>query len=86
MYSNPHINNGRAQLRCPRRRRTKILDLRGFDSSIININIKGWNSHVHREFAGRLESSSLSREILSRETRRTMNEQWPRSAPLNEDM
>ena len=27
----------------------------------------GWNSHVHRELPGKLESSNLSREILSRE-------------------
>ena len=30
-------------------------------------NIKGWNSHVHRKFPGKLESSDLSRETLSRE-------------------
>ena len=45
--------------------RTKILDFRGFDLS--RILIKGWNSHVHGGFLGKLESSNLSREILSRE-------------------
>ena len=29
--------------------------------------LKGWHSHVHRGFPGKLESSNLSREILSRE-------------------
>ena len=36
-----------------------------------NIDIKGWNSHVHREFPGMLESSNLSRDDISREIRRT---------------
>ena len=44
---------------------TKILDFRGFDSSIILI--KGWNSDVHRGFPGKLESSNLSRDNISRE-------------------
>ena len=50
--------------------RTKILDFRGFDSSRILI-IKGWNSHIHREFPGHLKSNNLSREILSREIGRS---------------
>ena len=33
-----------------------------------NLNIKGWNSHVHRESPEKFESSDLSRETLSRET------------------
>ena len=33
----------------------------------MNLNVKGWNSHVHREFPGNVESTHLSREILSRE-------------------
>ena len=45
--------------------RTKTLDFKGFDSSRIWI-LRGWNSHVHREFPGKLESSNLNREILSR--------------------
>ena len=28
-----------------------------------NLNFKGWNSHVHREFPGDYESTNLSREI-----------------------
>ena len=39
----------------------------------LNLNIKGWNSHVHREFPGKLESSNLSREIHSREIGRNSN-------------
>ena len=37
-----------------------ILCFRGFDSCIININSKGWNSHVNREFL-----ESLSQQILA---------------------
>ena len=36
--------------------RTKILGFRGFDSSII-LNLKGWNSHVHRKYPRNSESS-----------------------------
>ena len=36
-----------------------------------NLNSKGWNSHVHREFPGKFESSSLSRDNVSREIGRT---------------
>ena len=46
--------------------RTKILDLRGFDSRRIS-NSRGWNSHVHRGFPGNLESTNLSRDNLSRD-------------------
>ena len=49
---------------------TEILDFRGFDSSIIDINFKGWNSQAHREFAGKCESTNLSRDNL-RELGRT---------------
>ena len=31
---------------------------------------KGWNSHVHRELPGNVESTNLSRDNLSREIRR----------------
>ena len=48
------------------------MDFRGFDSSIININCKGWNSHVHRGFPGKSESSNLSRDNVSREIGRTL--------------
>ena len=48
--------------------RTKILDVRGFDSSIILIV----ESHVGREIPGKLESSNLSREILRREIGRRL--------------
>ena len=50
--------------------RTKILDFGGFDSSRILI-LRGWNSQGHREFPGKLESSDLSRDDLSREIGRT---------------
>ena len=50
---------------------TKILDLRGFDSSIINVILKVWNSHVHRAFPGNVESTTLSRDNLSREIGRS---------------
>ena len=46
--------------------RTNIMDFRGFDSSIILI-LTGWNSHVHRGFPRKFESSDLSRDNLSRE-------------------
>ena len=44
--------------------RTKILDFRGFDSSIILV-LRGWNSQAHGEFLGWFESSNLSRDNLS---------------------
>ena len=47
--------------------RTNILEFRGFDSSIILIVIKGWNSQSYGEFTGSLESTNLSREIRIRE-------------------
>ena len=50
--------------------RTKTLDFRGFDSCIYNLYFKGWNSHVHRGIPGNVESTNLSREILSREIKR----------------
>ena len=53
--------------------RTKILDFRGFDSSIIVV-FKRWNSHVHGEFPGKSESTNLSRENLSGEIGRTIPE------------
>ena len=31
------------------------------------MNVKGWNSHVHRGFPGKLESSKVSRDNVSRE-------------------
>ena len=43
--------------------RAKIQEFRGFDSSMININSKGWNSHVHRESTGKFPES-LSQRIL----------------------
>ena len=45
---------------------TNIVDFRGFDSSIILI-LKGWNSQAHRGFPGKLESSNVSRDNVSRE-------------------
>ena len=44
----------------------KILDFRGFDSNI-TFNFKGLNSHVRRDLSGKLESTNLSLEVLSRE-------------------
>ena len=41
-----------------------------------NLNIKGWNSHVHRGFPGKFESSNLSRDNVSGEIGRS-----PRSGP-----
>ena len=32
-----------------------------------NLNLEGWNSHVHREFPGNLELTNLSRDNLGRE-------------------
>ena len=46
--------------------RTKILDFRGFDPSRISI-LRGGILMSMGNFPGKLESSSLSREILSRE-------------------
>ena len=45
---------------------TQMLYFRGFCFKQ-HLNIQGRNSHVHREFPGKLEASNLSREILSRE-------------------
>ena len=36
-----------------------------------NLDFRGWNSHLHRDFPGNLESRNFSREILSRATGRT---------------
>ena len=44
--------------------RTKILDFGVFDP---NRSFKGWNSHVHREFFGSVESTNLRCDNLSRE-------------------
>ena len=52
--------------------RTKILDFRGFDSSIF-FNIKGWYSHVHRAFPGKFESTDLGRDNISREIGHTIS-------------
>ena len=49
-----------------------VMDFRGFDSSIISI-VKGWNSQAHMEIPGEFESSSLSREHISREIWRTIH-------------
>ena len=46
--------------------RTKIMDFRVLDSSII-LMLRGGLFHVHREYPGKFESSNLSRDILSRE-------------------
>ena len=51
--------------------RTKILDFGGFDSSRVLI-LRGWNSHVHTELPGKLESSNRSRDNISREIGRTI--------------
>ena len=51
--------------------RIKILDFRGFDSSRLLILLKGWNSHVHREFPAKFESTSLCRDNHSKEIGRT---------------
>ena len=32
-----------------------------------NLKLKGWNSHVHRKFTGKFESSNVSRDHVSRE-------------------
>ena len=37
-----------------------------------NLNLKGWDSHVHRGFPGRFESSNISRDNVSREIGRTI--------------
>ena len=36
-----------------------------------NLNLMGWNYHVHRGFPGMFESANLSRDNLSREIRRS---------------
>ena len=36
-----------------------------------NLNSKGWNSHVHRGFPGKFESSNVSRDNVSREIGRS---------------
>ena len=46
--------------------RTKIMDFRGFGSSRTLI-LRGGIPRAHREFPGKLASSNLSRDNLSRE-------------------
>ena len=66
-------SNHALQSWCTANLRTKILDLRGFDSSRISI-LRGWNSQAHREFSGNVESTNLSRDNLSREIGRTVTD------------
>ena len=40
-----------------------------------NLNVKGWNSRVRREFPPRFESSNLSRDNLSRGVGRTVHKE-----------
>ena len=56
--------------------RTKILDFRGFDSSRIIINFKGWSSHDQREILRSFESTNHSRDNLSREIGHIWKD-WP---------
>ena len=56
------LRRASSQMCCTANLCTKILDFRGFDSRIINLKCKGWNSHVHRGFPGKLESTNLSRD------------------------
>ena len=44
---------------------TNIVGFRGFDSSIFFI-LRLWNSQAHRESPGKLESSNVSRDNVSR--------------------
>ena len=59
--------------------RTKILNFRGLLQQ--NLDFKGWNSRVHREFPGKLESTNLSRDTRSREIGRRVS---PRLASPSE--
>ena len=52
--------------------RTKILDFRGFDSSILLISRAGMLMS-NRQFPGKSEATNLSRESLSREIVRTVH-------------
>ena len=58
--------------------RTKITDFRGFDSNRILILRGGilMSGHVHEEFPGKLESSNLSRNNLSRDIH--LQAEWQR--------
>ena len=62
-------------MQCTANVRTKILDFRGFDSSIILL--QGWDFHVHREFPRHFASSDLGRDNLSREIGRIALRQLP---------
>ena len=72
--SNNSNDNGSSTPNLP----ANIVDVRGFDSSIILI-LKGWNSYGHREFPGKFESSDVSRDNVSGEIGRTVGERG--SAP-----
>ena len=54
---------------------TNIVDFSGFQRVLLehNLNLKGWNSHVRREFPGKFESSNVNRDNVSREIGR---KQW----------
>ena len=52
--------------------RTNLMDFRGFDSSTILI-LRGGILRAHREFPGKLESSNVSKDNVSREIGRTLN-------------
>ena len=69
--TNPAPTKARRQRRTPNLR-TKIIDFRGFDSSIVLIwRFQGWNSQAHSGFPGKFESSNLSRDNLSTEIGRS---------------
>ena len=56
--------------------RTKILDFRAFDSSIIYMFSSGILMSIRRESTGMFDSTNLSRDKLSREIGRI----WPRQS------
>ena len=45
---------------------TNVIEFRRFYTSMI-LTFKGWNSHVHREFPGNIESTNLSMDNLTME-------------------
>ena len=56
-----------------------ISELRFWISEVLlkrSLHLEGWNSQAHREFPGKFESTSLSRDNLSREIGRTVRP-WP---------
>ena len=52
---------------------TNIVDFKGFDLSIYNLCLTGWNSQAQRGFPGKFDSSNVSGDSVRREIGRIPN-------------